>query len=269
MTEESVNWNYLRETIITEGDRRLKAPYTEEEVNKVLSENGIQIPQQLYNYLTKVSRQIMYSDYSNIFSLKGLPNKKDTSYTFKSDDINSDYIFYERFIYDKIVKNIKNYEKGIFKLDIINTIEEEIYNDNVDDFDIGWYGDRYCKENNINKDTLDSSLISIIKYTCAYYRKVIDNFVRLEEHGCDSSIEIFLGEGEYYGSVWHIDRATESFLLEYKFFNDYFNKKYLNKIVPKYNNDESQQSLNIEMTATCYKTLLIMSGIKPLYYGGT
>jgi hypothetical protein len=263
MSQESdywnnINWNNIRETILKTRPSILP-PYTEDEVNKILSENEIQLPHQLYNYLTKVSRQILYYDYPSTFKLMHLPNKKDTSFTFKSNDIIKGYINYEYFIKDKIVENIKNYKKGIFKLNTIKSIDEEIYNNlgYGDDDGVRWYIDSYCKDNNINKDALDSSLISIIKYTCTYYTKLKDNFVLLEDHGCDSSVAIFLGEGEYYGSVWHIDQATDSYHLEYGFFNYYIKNKFNNKTI-------DVQPLSLKVFADNYNTLRIISGLSGL-----
>jgi|APSaa5957512576_1039674.scaffolds.fasta_scaffold93146_2 hypothetical protein len=51
----------------------LAEPFTEEEVNKVCQEKGIQLPQELYDYLTKISSELFNSSYPVKFNLSKIP----------------------------------------------------------------------------------------------------------------------------------------------------------------------------------------------------
>jgi hypothetical protein len=53
----------------------LQPPYSSEEIDKVLQEKGITIPDSLYKYLTLVSREMIVSSYPILFNLKYLPTK--------------------------------------------------------------------------------------------------------------------------------------------------------------------------------------------------
>lgn len=196
----------------------MKPPYSEDEVNSILTEKGITIPSEFYRYLTRVSKEIPYSShYSHTIRLSDFPNKSDTRCTLKEDDVSSDSILWDYFIFDRILDNIDDYKADKFDMSRIESIE--YMDDDEDDWDTNFYSEKYLKEDKENK--LDDNIKAIIRYTYTYYEKMKRNFVTLEDHGCDSSICIYLGDGVYNGSIWNRDEAVSIVSLEHSSFDKY------------------------------------------------
>lgn len=192
----------------------MKPPYTEEEVDSVLATKGITIPSGFYRYLTRISREIP-SGYAHTISLSEFPNKSTTQCTL-NDQVSGDSIIWDYFIFDKILDNIEDYKANKFDMSKIDSIE---YHYDDEDWDTNFYSEKYLKEDKENK--LDDNIKAIIRYTYTYYEKMKKNFVTLEDHGCDSTVCIYLGDGIYKGSIWDRDEAVSIVSLKYSSFDGY------------------------------------------------
>ena len=165
--DNSINWEKYKEYTEHYHNQHcpLSEPYNAEELSKICVEKQIELPEELFNYLTKVSNTVYIEGYgsTSIFDFNELPSKKDR---------------------DKIC----------ILLDKINITKKK---EKIEDY------------NN--------------------YEKV---FIRISDLGCGSSIRMYLGDGEHYGSIWYNECSDfEGFAKRYSSFEEYiiknFDKRYM------------------------------------------
>ena len=86
--DNSINWNNFRLFITekklnilqengTKTMNSLESPYNESVVNEIIKIKDININIYLFNYLTKVSKEILLSNYPIVFDINNIPNKNE------------------------------------------------------------------------------------------------------------------------------------------------------------------------------------------------